>query len=710
MTKLVLFDEDWENSEAIIHANTKNVSFIEYANLLRKMGIKNYGWCLQLHNPELLNIDPFSPDLTKEQMALIRDECSTNPFYYFREIARAPGHTAENPKRLRANRGNMSLYWLFLNKITTYLIQIRQTGKSLSMDHLAIYLNNLYYQKKLVNLLTKDDKLRQQNMDRIRELEQYLPFYLSGHAKGDVNNTEEIYYGATGNRFKGHVPATSDKFANNVARGFTAPTYLIDEFAFLRFVAITIPAMLAGGNDARAEAELDGLFYGTVFATTAGKKDDKDGAYAYSLVMGAADWSESFLDAKDHEHLRLLIQKATPNYTGYPEVHCAFNHRQLGKTDEWLRTAMAAAKATGEAADRDYGNVWTDGSRSSPLTVEEARRIRASERIYFGGLIEPWPFTIRWQIIGSQVDAYMDNNKVIMSLDPSEQIGRDDSSINLRDVKTGKVIGAATINEASTIETARFIAYLLVRYRNITWIPENKLNGSTIIDYVLMELVAKGIDPFRRIFNLVVDESDEFKQRYKDICTNGRVPKEFISSYRRHFGFKTSASGKFSRDGLYGSVFMAAVKYTGDSVHDSVTISQLMGLVTVDGRIDHPEGGKDDAVIAWLLTFWFLTNAKNLQHYGIDPKEVLSINNTSNEEKTPDKLYERYVNNQIKSRINDVARELSEEKDPHIVDRLEAKLRNLEYMLSDADRKILAIDDLITQLRQNRRRLIKHRA
>lgn len=714
MSSLILFEKDWENTDAVVHNNTQNHSFLEYANMLRNSGISNYKWCLQLHNPELMDVDPFAPKLSLDEMMMIRQECAINPFYYFREIAKAPGHSAENPKPILANRGNMSLYWLFFNSITTYLIQIRQTGKSLTMDQLTLYLCNLHYSNKLVNLYTKNDSLRKQNMERLREIDEYVPFYLSGHKRGDVNNTEEIHFGQLGNRFKGHVPATSEKFANNVGRGFTAPTYLVDEFAFIRYAEISIPALLAGGNNARSEAEADGIFYGTVFSTTAGKKDDPDGAYAYKLVSEAADWNESYLDCRDRQHLEQVVKAAMkPNEHGEqpenPEVHCAFNHRQLGKTDEWLRKAMAAAKSTGEAADRDYGNVWTDGSQSSPLTVEDTRRIRASETVYHGQRIDPWPYTLRWQMPINKVDNYMAHNKVVMSTDPSENIGRDDSTLNFRSVKTGKVICAANINDSNTIEMANFIAHLLIIYPNITWIPENKLNGSTIIDQVILQLVAANIDPFKRIFNLVVDEAMEFKERFKDIVTNGRIPREYLTVYRRFFGFKTSGSGKFSRSGLYGSVFYAAVKYTGDSVHDPVTINQLLGLVIRDNRIDHPKDGNDDSVVAWLLTYWFLTHAKNLAHYGIDSRDVLSVNDAVAEDNTPDKQYERYVQQKLRQQVDELVRELEAEKDQYIIIRLEARLKQLESMMTEKDRAVLAVDDLIMKLREDRKRRMRHR-
>ena len=61
-----------------------------------------------------------------------------------------------------------------------------------------------------------------------------------------------------------------------------------------------------------------------------------------------------------------------------------------------------------------------------------------------------------------------------------------------------------------------------------------------------------------------------------------------------------------------------------DGVRDEILIEQLMGLVMKDGRIDHQEGKHDDCVIGWLLCLWFIFSAKNIRHYGIDPKALFS--------------------------------------------------------------------------------------
>ena len=51
----------------------------------------------------------------------------------------------------------------------------------------------------------------------------------------------------------------------------------------------------------------------------------------------------------------------------------------------------------------------------------------------------------------------------------------------------------------------------------------------------------------------------------------------------------------------------------------------MSNLRKENGRIDHAPGQHDDAVIAYLLGYWFLSEAKNKSHYGINTRDVLSI-------------------------------------------------------------------------------------
>ena len=132
---MILFLEDWnKHPTAIPDVTTTNTSWLRYVDLLRTMGIRNHAFPLALHNPKLQGIDPFSLDLTVEQMVQIQLEAKFNPWYFYREILRVPPSASPEALPMLANRGNISLWWLAYNHIDAGLTQPRQTGKSLSSD------------------------------------------------------------------------------------------------------------------------------------------------------------------------------------------------------------------------------------------------------------------------------------------------------------------------------------------------------------------------------------------------------------------------------------------------------------------------------------------------------------------------------------------------------------------------------------------------
>ena len=70
---------DWE---------TSNVSFLQVAADLKKLGIKNNMFFLRLYDKGLQGIDPHGPiaAMTPELIQRIMAECIRNPWYYLREV------------------------------------------------------------------------------------------------------------------------------------------------------------------------------------------------------------------------------------------------------------------------------------------------------------------------------------------------------------------------------------------------------------------------------------------------------------------------------------------------------------------------------------------------------------------------------------------------------------------------------------------------
>lgn len=699
---MLLFKSDWQKyPNAIADYETKNRSFVRLAALYRDMGIKNHAFLLALHNPALRGIDPHSPDLTLDQIALITIECKENFWYYIREVARIPGLAGSDPVIFKASRGNIALYWLFFNHIFTLLIQIRQTGKSVGMDTLNRYLTNVRCKNTDIYLITKDDDLRSKNLARMKEMESCLPYYFRLRQKNDLANNEEYTIKMLKNTYKGLLAQSSPKAALNLGRGLTTPIVQFDEAAFLYNIRISLPAALAAGIAARDSARENGEPYGTVLTTTAGKKDDRDGSYIYGLLMQASIWSESFLDAQNLEDLEDIIRKASG---GELMVNCTFSHRQLGYSDEWLRKVLDETKARGEDADRDLFNIWTSGSQTSPLEVRLMEMIKNSRKDdYFTEICAPYNYIIRWFIPENQIVHRMNNSFYAMAIDSSDAIGKDDIAMNLRDVKTGEIIAAGNYNETNILLFCQWLVTLFVKYPNFVLIIERRSTGSSIIDTLIMMLLAKNIDPFKRIWNKVVHESDEYKDRFKEINRDlfARDPEVYVR-YKKLFGFATSSGGMTSRAELYSTTLLNAAKQTGHAVNDPKTISQILTLEVRNGRVDHQHGGHDDNVIAWLLSYWIISQGKNLTFYGINAREILS-NVIKHNPETPLENYNQAEQKHLRYLIEETVERIKEEKDSYITQKLEAKLRMLASKLIIEENEHFSVDSLLHDLQEQKR-------
>lgn len=699
---MLLFLNDWQNyPDAIIDLDTKNKSFIRLSALYKEMGIKNHAFPLALLNPELKNVDPFDPNLQIEQMANIAVECKQNFMYFLREIVRIPGSTLEAPIYFRANRANIALAWLFYNHITTILIQPRQTGKSLTSDLIMTAMLNIVCVKTQINLLTKDETLRSANLERLKNIEHELPFYLKQRGRGDIGNTEELSVKSLGNTYRGHLPNRSPKLALNVGRGLTSPIFQIDEAAFFFNIAISMPAALAAGTAARDNAIMKNEPYGTILTTTAGKKDDVDGSYVYNLLINAAVWSERFLDAANHKELEQLIRRNSPK--GELRVNCTFNHRQLGYTDDWMRRALEDSNSQGEAADRDFFNIWTSGSVLSPLPVDVAKIIRDSESDNYYDEISIQGYITRWYLPTNEITSYMSRYDTILSIDSSDAAGGDDIAAVRRNIKTGEVIAAGNYNETNLIVFCEWLFTEMMRFPKMTLIIERRSTGAMIIDYLLLMFVSKGVNPFKRIYNKIVQEADEFPERFKEVNkADYLISQELVTKYKKAFGFATSATGATSRTELYSTTLLSSAKVTGNKVKDKRTIDQILGLIIKNGRVDHAAGEHDDLCISWLLGYWLLTLGKNLHFYGINSRDILSENLVNIQNNKPLDVFDRNEQQYLRSQIENLIEEIKSERDEYIASNLENKLRMLANRLNDSDKAILSVDELINNLKDFR--------
>lgn len=704
---MILFESDWEDERfqhAIVDVECPNKSFLQYALLLKEMGVKNYKWPLALLNPDLKGKDPFNPNLSQEEALMFGEEFKLNPWAFFRIAARIPGSTLENPIYFKANRSNMAVYWLYFNHVNVCLEQIRQTGKTHGVCQLDSYLMNIGSKGGRTTLVTKDEGLRTKTMTEIKSIQDLLPPYLKQHSKTDVGNTEQIKVKSMDNEYAGLIARNDPVAADKTGRGLTTENFRADEFAYLFFLHIVIPAAMPGTTAARERAELIGNPYGNIFMSTAGKRDDRDGAYAYEYFHSGAPWTEFFFDSKDQIELHKAIRTASRDGK-YLRVHAVFSHRQLGYTDEWLRNTAIETSSVGEQFQRDYLNIWTSGSQNSPFTVEQSKLIRESQKeIQYAEISKYGQIVTRWYKREEDIQRILLRDHTVVAVDTSDAMGKDEIAVHFRHLQTGETLGTCGINEMNLITVSNFLVYILQSYPKMTMIIERRNQAATIVDYMHKQLILAGIDPFRRMYNTVVQDHMEFPDRYKEILNPRNVNNEqFLAQFKKFFGFITSGSGTTSRSELYGTTLQQAVKYTGTMVYDKPTIDQLLSLIITNGRVDHPKGGHDDMCVAWLLSYWFMTHGRNLQHYGIPQNYVLSNNAVVNSTANKEEMIQIEYNRRAKEHIESLVNYIRQEKDPYVIERVIFEIENVKNSLGPQSELAVTVDDMLNTIKKERR-------
>lgn len=699
---MILFYNDWlKYPNAIVHESTKNESFLRLAALYKKMNIKNYAFMLSLLNPELEHVDPHDSNLTVEQMLAVGIECRMNPWYYLREVLKVAPIAGSQLFNIRATRGLISAYWLYFNHIQNMLIQPRQSGKTFTISSLLVLLLNISGQNTTNIFFTKDSGLRADMMDKIRDLEDTLPFYLKRRVNSDVSNTEEIKISALNNKLTGVISNASEKIALKAARGFTAPTFIIDEASFIPNIATALPAALAAGIAAMDAAAINNSPYGVIITTTAGKLDDRDGAYVFSLLQESLVWNEALYDCIDTDNLRSIIEKN--NINGVCRINSTFSHRQLGYTDEWLRRKIRESISKGMDAERDFLNKWTNGSNISPLEQDLLNKIKDSlmEPLYTE--ITDKTYILNWFIPKESIEQELMYSPTVLGIDSSEMSGSDNTAIVLKSVTNGKVLMTSTINEAYVLDFCVWLCDFIVKYKSVTTIIERKSTGLTIIEYLLKMLPSYNEDPYVRLFNRVINDRDEDTERFKQaIQPLYRKDLSMLLGHKKHFGFSTSGSGITNRADLYSITLKDSAIKTGQYVHSAKLINEISGLVIRNGRVDHPVGGHDDLVVAWLLCHWFMANAQNLNVYNIDSSKVLIENKFSNMSSNLDR-HDIESDLKIKSQIDELLEKIKDLDDYNLSYIYEKQIRYLSTQIKSKEfLSTLSIDDFLNKIRDQK--------
>lgn len=612
---MVLFDSDFISQGALPDSTTKNVTFIRMHRILLNLGIRNNRFFLALHDQTLKGIDPHNlgvHDTPEVKLRIIR-ECRINPWYALREVIRVPKQGTEGTP-FELNRANLAIFWLFLNNVDVMSTIPRQCGKTISVTTLFTICTYLMGLNICLGLFARESKLVQENVQRIKWCRDGLPKYFVAGSGDDTDNKEGIVYAALNNSIKTYTAAHELQRAKEHAKGESFAVEWFDELGFFKNIKDSWTSAISAVSAAQPQARLSGMPCANVYTTTAANPMTESGRFAYQMRRDALPFCDNLYDLANAAELRRALETGSRNMVCYVE----YSWRQLGKSESWFKEWQVRLANDPDTFKRDICNQWLVSEEDSVLPKETIEILQ--DHIVSPMYVE-WldAIQLRWYVPKEVVEsAEFRKRPLVLGMDMSDNMGRDYTTMVGVDTIDMSTLVTFRSNNTGQLYVARSIARFMQLFHRTILVPERNRQGAAIIEFIVDELMRMKQNPFRRIFNYIVQN---YRSLANPINLNRADPN--LMTNRKEFGFLTT-SGKNSRDLLYKQVLYEAVRRNAKRIHDGNLIDELCTLSMRNGRVDHSASGNDDLVIAYLLANWFILHGRELHLYGIEPHEFLS--------------------------------------------------------------------------------------
>lgn len=558
----------------MIQYNTKNLSFLKMYTILKDFGIKNCDFFLELNDESLIDVDPFDENLDEITKIRIINEIHNNLWYFLREIVRIPA-AGEN-RHYELTRATLAIPWAILNDLSSFVVLPRQCYKTYSICSIYEWLFYFNCKNTEFMMFSYSDSILQGNLGRIKEIRDTLPKYLNLYNPiTDKDNAREMKFVTDGfyNHIRIKAPAKSPEEASRVGRGFSCAIMWFDELNFIPNIDEIYDSSSFAYKTVAEIAKKNHSHHHRIMSSSVGRLAEDSGLWGFNFLNSCCDFTEKMYDYDSKTVKEMVLKNSTNNF-----LRIEYMYYDLGKPDTYLEE-MRKDSTSEEAFEREVLNKWMKSGSQHPLGKDLVDKI--SNQIHEPSdilVIDDVYFLKLYRKI-SEMDF---DKQYICGVDTGGNLLQDFSTFVVVDPTNYEVVAVLRSNQFSTNRFSKCIANLLVNvFTNSVVIVERNYIGIALCDY----LTENGFGLSSRIY---YGEDDK--------------P-----------GFATTAQ---TRPVLYKDLLRIAVINQYKYIHDSHIINEIISLeITRNGRIDHPKGGHDDTLMAYLFTRWFLTYAKNASKY-----------------------------------------------------------------------------------------------
>lgn len=222
--------------------NTDNESFLQTAQELHHLGIKNYYFMLEVKNPNSAYIDPFKPNITKQEIQTLFTEYRNNIWAYVRDAVRLRTPLGVVPFGL--HRGLAAAIWNFNRSQDFCLTEPRQTWKTTGVIASIISWAFQLQTNQKMHFFGKNNTNTKDNQATLRDDISLLPEWLrlnrymvDGKIRRARESTEVLKNDLTHNELFIHSSANSISSAQTMARGSSGSLMFHDEIEHTAFVS-----------------------------------------------------------------------------------------------------------------------------------------------------------------------------------------------------------------------------------------------------------------------------------------------------------------------------------------------------------------------------------------------------------------------------------------------------------------------------------------
>lgn len=585
-----------------IDLETRNVSFLKMAVLLKNAGVSNCCFFLAINDDKLKGVDPYDPNLSDEFKMRIFRECANNRWYFFREVMRViePGASTEvgGGCEFKLNRGNLAYLWACWMNISCYLIMPRQTGKTWAAIGDCEWTHQFVRGSGILHF-NKNQGDANMNLRRMQDAIRMLPMYLQ-HSNYDnldpsdkrrVKNNEKSIRNAIDSTIEAMASAGNEAKADAMARGKTASKIWYDELAYIFFNEAIYTAATPAFEKARELAEENGVPYNITITTTPGDLATPHGAFAYKMLETSIVFHEEMYDYKLKKLMDVV--KHTPDKTDF--IFIQFSHLQLGETDEWY---LERAKKMNNPikARREYLLEWINSNGNSPFDPDDIELIGDLSK-QKEGQVQVYKINKYYNL--NVYSEYHGRKPVLIGVDVSGGLGRDSTAITVVNPETLQPMAFFKSNMIPSDHLKKLLVTLVTkRYPHCILTIENNSVGKPLLDNLR-----------DTVLNRVLYK--ERKKREVDVGANNFTRKKKAEMIE--YGHNVNPTSRAQMMEMLESI----VHNSPEHVAFPELYNEIRFLELKNGRIDHSAATHDDCVMSYMGVLWIVRYGTGLKGKGI---------------------------------------------------------------------------------------------